>query len=220
MREQLAAAYAAGALAPALRLLVETQCELSDAARLEICAADALAVTFFESEEPAPMRPAALEEVFARIAAAPAPRPSRQDAFRTAARRASGVIDEILQLPRTVHEPALSSIGAGGWTFAGPGIRTLKLDLDGDETAEIVRIEPGWGAPRHSHKGGEFTLVLAGAFSDARGRYKVGDIAVAGPGVTHRPIADAGTVCYSLAVTEAPLAFTGPLGFIQKMWRH
>jgi putative transcriptional regulator len=114
----------------------------------------------------------------------------------------------------------LEAIVAGGWTFAGPGLRSLPIDLGSGSKAELLRIEPGWGAPRHSHRGGEYTLVLSGSFHDERGRYRVGDIACAGPTVTHRPVADPGEVCYSLAVTEAPLAFTGALGVFQKLWRH
>jgi putative transcriptional regulator len=216
LRERLAAAYAAGQLNPAMCLLVETQAQLLPQAAEDLALAETLAGAFLEQESPTNLSRSALEDVFARIAQGD-PAPAKE---RTAARRAAGVLDEILHLPKAVQDAALESIGRGGWTFAGPGIRILPLDLGGDAKAEIIRIEPGWGAPRHSHEGEEFTLVLTGAFSDERGRYGVGDIAMANPHVTHKPIALPGEVCYSLAVTDAPLAFTGALGLIQKIWKH
>jgi putative transcriptional regulator len=219
LQESLVTAYAAGQLAPAMAMLVETQAALRTDARDNLLIAETAAGAFFECEAPVDMSPDALSKALAAIDAAPftaAPAVAQ----KRGARAAGAVLDEILNLPEPVRERALNAIGAGGWSFAGPGIRALDLDLPGDCKAELLRIEPGWGAPRHTHGGAEFTLVLTGAFHDERGIYCAGDIAVAGPGVTHRPTAERGEVCYSLAVTEAPLEFTGALGMIQKMLRH
>lgn len=219
IRERLSALYACGALEAAMRLLVEAQAELAPAAAAELAAADALAAALFEHQEPAAMSAGSLEKAFMRIDAEPEER-GPGAAMRAAARRAASVIDEILHLPSAVQDAALAAIGRGGWTFAGPGMRILPLNVEGSCRAEIVRIEPGWGAPRHSHGGGEYTLVMTGSFSDERGRYLPGDIAFAGPGFVHRPTADKGEVCYSLAVSEAPMEFTGALGLLQRLWRH
>ncbi len=216
LRESLVQAYSAGRLNGAMRRLVECQAEIAPEAGDELAAAEALDVAFFEAEAPTAMPAGALEKVFARIEADPAP----PAAHLAAARRAGAMIDEILRLPHCLHDGALDAIGRGGWTFAGPGLRTLKLEMDDGAEAEIIRIEPGWGAPRHTHHGNEYTLVLTGAFIDERGRYEPGDIAFSGPGITHRPHAAQGAVCYALAVCEAPLEFTGALGLIQKLWRH
>lgn len=215
LRERLTSAYAAGALDAGLKLLVETQACLTPDAAQNLGHAEALAGVLFEREAGVQMRPGALESVFARIA-----EPQSRDPRREAARRAGAVIEELLHLPKPIQEAALAAVGRGGWTFGGPGLRTLPLDLDGDAKAEVMRIEPGWRAPRHSHSAAEFTLVMTGAFEDERARYEVGDIAIAGQGVTHRPVAAPGAICYALAVVEGPIEFTGALGFIQKMWRH
>jgi putative transcriptional regulator len=216
LRERLVQAYAAGHLNGAMRKLVEAQAEIAPDAEDELAAAEALAVAFFDAEPPAALSQAALENTMARLSQDPAPPAAQQ----MAANRAGAVIDEILRLPHCLHDEALEAIGRGGWTFAGPGLRTLKIAMEDGAEAEIIRIEPGWGAPRHTHHGGEYTLVLTGAFVDERGRYEPGDIAVAGPGITHRPHAAPGQVCYALAVCEAPLEFTGALGLIQKLWKH
>jgi putative transcriptional regulator len=215
LRERLSSAYAAGALDAGLRLLVETQAHLTPEAGQDLGHAEALAGALFEREMPVAMRHDALESVFARIAD-----PEPRDPRREAARRAGAVIEELLHLPKPVQEAALAAVGRGGWTFGGPGLRTLQLDLDGSAQVEVMRIEPGWRAPRHTHSASEFTLVMTGAFEDERARYETGDIAVAGPGITHRPVAAPGGICYALAVVEGPIEFTGALGLIQKIWRH
>lgn len=215
IRERLTAAYAAGALSPALALLVETQAALSPAAARDVALADAAAGALFEQEAPVPLARDALERVFALIAAGAA-----QDLQlpEPAARRA--LSEEISALPAPVRRVALVALSRSGWKFASPGIRSLTLDVGGDAKAELLRIEPGAAAPEHTHNGEEFTLVLTGAFHDTRGVYRVGDIAVADETVTHRPTGETGAICYSLAVTDAPLAFKGALGLVQKIWKH
>jgi putative transcriptional regulator len=219
LREKMLAAYVAGRLEPALELMVEAQGAICPAARMDLQIADAVTGAFFECEMAVDLGPNALERVLAAIDQSPASQAPRARQPQ-AAHAASGVLEEILRLPEPVRAKALEAIEAGGWSFAGPGIRALPLRVAGPSHAELLRIEPGWGAPRHTHNGAEFTLVLSGAFHDERGLYRPGEIAVAGPGVTHQPTAERGAVCYSLAVTDAPLEFTGALGMIQKLWRH
>jgi putative transcriptional regulator len=216
IRDRLTAAYAAGALPPALALLVETQAALSPAAARDVALADAAAGALFEQETPAPLARDALERVFARIAMS-----DEKGASSVQAQPPLGAFaDDLAALPNPVRSAALSALAHTGWKFASPGIRSLVLDIGGDAKAEILRIEPGAAAPEHTHNGEEFTLVLTGAFHDARGVYRVGDISAADETVTHRPTGEAGAVCYSLAVTDAPLAFKGALGLVQKLWKH
>lgn len=213
LRERLAAEYTAGVLSPALALLVETQAALSPAAARDLAVADAAAVAFFEDETPAPLAREALENVLARIAN-DVPTPV------IAAPTHGQYHDELARLPEPARTRALAALARTGWKFAAPGIRSLVLDTDGHARAEILRIEPGAAAPTHAHEGEEFTLVMTGAFHDARGVYRVGDIAHADPSVTHKPTGEPGEVCYSLAVTDAPLAFKGALGVLQRFWKN
>ena len=61
--------------------------------------------------------------------------------------------------------------------------------------------------PDHSHNGLELTLVLQGSFSDATGRFGVGDLEIADEDLEHTPVADPGDACICLAATDAPLRF-------------
>jgi putative transcriptional regulator len=63
--------------------------------------------------------------------------------------------------------------------------------------------------PDHSHHGTELTLVLKGAFQDEDGYFARGDIEIADSDVQHIPVADIHEDCICLAVTDAPLRFTG-----------
>jgi putative transcriptional regulator len=215
-RDALASAYAAGVLDPAFHLLLETQAAVQPRAKVDLVVAEAVAGALLDRQAPAPMSTGALDRLFAQIDALGSPEASHQ----RAAQAAGSLIEEILSLPNPIQDHALEAIGQGEWAFAGPGLRVLKLDMSSACRVEILRIEPGWGAPRHSHNGSEFTLVMKGAFSDARGRYAAGDIAFAGPELTHQPIAEKGEICYALAVSEGDMAFTGALGLVQRIWRH
>ncbi|NJO37639.1 MAG: anti-sigma factor, partial [Rhizobiales bacterium] len=64
------------------------------------------------------------------------------------------------------------------------------------------------------HVGREVVLVLEGAFRDDGVRFGPGDVAVAEDGTIHTPQIERGADCLCLAVTEAPVHFTGALGLL------
>jgi putative transcriptional regulator len=199
-------AYAAGSLDAGMRLLVETQATLRPAQDMRL--ADAVGGAALEQERPTAMNADALASVFAKIDALPAAPTAKRAQFA----------DEIERmLPPALRALALEVLSERGWNFAGPGIRILPLPLENSGTVELIRIEPGFGVPNHTHTAGEYTLVLTGAFSDERGRYGIGDISFADPSVTHTPKAEPGDVCYNLAISEAPLVLTGVMGVLQKL---
>jgi putative transcriptional regulator len=120
-----------------------------------------------------------------------------------------------------LREVCLESAGTAGWTFAGPGVRSLTLSTGGLLPAKLLRIEPGQGAPNHDHTGTEYTLVVKGAFEDGTGRFGPGDLSIKRAGQIHHPIAEFGEVCFALAVEEGEVAFTGALGVLQRLFtRH
>ena len=94
------------------------------------------------------------------------------------------------------------------WKSLGGGIRQSILSADKSGSARLLYIPPGRAVPEHSHGGLELTLVLQGSFSDAAGRFGVGDLEVAGADLDHQPIAGLETPCICLAATDAPLRFT------------
>lgn len=219
--DEIYAAYAAGALSGPMRLLVDTQAEVRAEVRAERDAAEAVAGALLESVEPAPVRDTSLQEVLAAIDAEEARAgeagpiaPSRDETrARRAAEAAGRSLRELLELPASVRDLALEK---AAWSFAGPGVKRMELLREGPAKAELIRLEPGRGVPRHGHDCKEFTLVLTGAFHDGFDRYGAGELCAADPDLEHKPVAEPGEVCIALAVTDGPLAFTGPLGWVQR----
>lgn len=76
---------------------------------------------------------------------------------------------------------------------------------------ELLKFAPNANIPQHTHQGNEFTLVLDGDFSDHQGNYIEGDFITQTEEDNHQPVAgDKGCIC--MAITDAPLKFTGTLG--------
>ena len=80
---------------------------------------------------------------------------------------------------------------------------------DTNTVARLLKIPAGKPVPAHSHGGTELTLVLGGAFTDKTGYYGRGDFQEADDTLEHQPYAVAGEDCICLAVTDAPLKFSG-----------
>jgi len=219
--DELYAAYASGALSGPMRLLLDAQASVNPDVARQRAAADALSGVMLETVAPVPVRANALSEALAAIDAEEAGlgeaslKPGLGDhAARRAAQAAGKGLSEILGLPAPVRDLALDR--GASWQFAGPGVRTMTLIEDGGAKAELIRLEPGRGVPHHGHDGREFTLVLTGAFHDGLDRYGTGELCAADPDTEHKPVAEPGAVCIALAVTDGPLAFTGPLGWVQR----
>jgi len=228
----LLAAYAAGTLDPALQLLLDTQAWLRPDLAERLGMADVVSGELLELEAPAVMRKGALETVLARIDADQKGLPRatansddrRKPGQRTASDRhmravsaAGNALDELVRLPEPVRDLAFRAVERSGWRFAGPGIRSMRLNVRSSAEVGLLRLDPRAAAPRHTHRGTEYTLVLAGGFSDSRGSYGPGDLSIAGPKDLHSPVADEDGVCIALTVCDAPLAFRGLLGFIQRL---
>jgi len=93
------------------------------------------------------------------------------------------------------------------WKSLGLGVRQSILSAGREGSARLLYIPPGQAVSDHSHNGLELTLVLQGSFSDATGRFGVGDLEVADQDLEHTPTADPGAPCICLAATDAPLRF-------------
>ncbi len=98
------------------------------------------------------------------------------------------------------------------WQKVTGKISRVDLAMNDDIfQAELIRFSPNAKIPKHTHLGKEFTLVLEGDFSDHQGVYQKGEFIEQGITHEHQPIAGkSGCIC--LAITNAPLKFTGTFG--------
>jgi putative transcriptional regulator len=213
---EIYSSYAAGCLDPAFALMVETQAALRSDVQRAVARAETIAGVFFETEKVAALSEGAIDKAMALIDACESgasESPPRAQAVHLAGEG----LDELLTLPEPLRETALQSFQTHKWQGLTNGIRRLKLDAGSDAEVELYRIDPGCTVPRHSHSGSEFTLVVAGGFTDESGSFGPGDISLKGPYDTHQPTGDMDGVCYALAVREGGLKFTGVMGLVQRL---
>lgn len=203
----LLAAAAAGRLTPAVARILTAHAKLCPRCASLMGEVETIAGAELESDEGLAVGDNALDRALAALEGVP--------------QQATSLPATLSALPPEVHEIVGAALNnKAQWRSGGLGLRILDLELPATaegESFQVFRIEPGYGPPRHTHGGQEFTLVLTGAFTDETGTYRAGDIAIGDASVTHRPVAEPGEVCYALAVTTAPLKFTGPLGVLQRV---
>lgn len=206
--------FATGALGPATSAAIDVHVHHCAICAARVSELDALGGALFETEE------GAAYDVEASLVAA-------MSCLDTRETTPIAYPAEVMAAPEPLRAAYAKALAQGRWSFAGPGLRTLDLDIPGAKTfgeqPQMLRIEPGYGAPRHSHGAMELTLVLEGAFRDETGVYGPGDLSVATDSLTHRPIAEPGPTCLAYAVSLAPMRFTGLVGLAQRLltpWRQ
>lgn len=206
VHDELLMDYASGATSEPESLLIATHLAYCPTCRAAVRRMEDVGGALLEHVVPEAVSEDTLAAVVARIEAeAPA---SRRPAEAPSA-------DAI-----AVPEPLRSYIGGGGGGLdALPWQRTMRgLDVHEvttgrtDLKTRLLRIKAGTPMPEHTHHGLEFTLVLTGAYSDARGHFARGDIDITDDSVRHSPVADAGEDCICLTLTQAPLKLTGRFG--------
>ncbi len=191
--EDLLLAHAAGALDESMALIVATHLCFCAQCRATVALAEKVGGTLLDVIAPAPLAPDALARTLAQLDA-PMPEQARP------------VSNDNTPLPlRRFLGRDLSQVG---WRKMGPKLAYVPLTRRGGVSMRLLRGAPGTDVGRHGHKGMEYTLVLAGGFTDVTGSYGPGDFQTASPDLRHNPIADGDdSDCINLAVTTAPLRF-------------
>ena len=206
--DALLIALAAGALARGPAVVVSAHAERCPRCAARLHELEAVCGALLHEIESAVLAPDALSRTLARIDAL-----GVQVAVRppTAARPPRGLR---ATLPAGVGWPrSLAGSTTTGWLWLAPGVRWSRVTLDSAEDANVylLRVAAGKSLPVHSHRGGELTHVLYGAFLDGNERFAPGDLEEADDSVHHRPIVAAGGECICLISVEGRLVFDGPI---------
>ena len=112
-----------------------------------------------------------------------------------------------------VPDPLVSILGSSlddvPWKRVGPGVWTHNITLSDPSRGDLrlIKIAPGQVVPDHGHRGNEMTLVLRGAYTDASGVYRAGDVADLDEHIEHQPVADPVEGCICLIAVEGRLKF-------------
>lgn len=205
--------YAAGTASQAAGVMIASHLALCPACRGEVARLEALGGAMLEELPPTPLASADIDALLARLDKLDAERPSFAPERRPVA--ASIVI------PRPLRD-YLGDMDVGGdltalpWRKLGGGVDEIEIPQAAGrgEHLRLLRIKAGSAVPRHTHDGNEMVMVLTGGFTDASGHYLRGDVGVSDADIDHTPVADAGADCICLSFTDAPLRFTGPLGWV------
>jgi putative transcriptional regulator len=203
--EDLLIDYATGALGEAEALVVATHLALCPDCRATVAAYEAMGGAMLDGIEPEPVGGDLLERVMARLDEAP-PAPTRAAAVRIAAAGRAPVI------PRPLRDYVGGDLGDVAWKPVMRGLDEHRIACPGEAKVRLMRIRAGVSMPQHTHKGREMTLVLAGGFTDDTGHFLRGDLSLTDGTVDHLPTADDDGDCVCVAVTDAPLRLTGPIG--------
>ena len=198
LTDKILMAYSAGQLSEAFNLIVATHISMCDECRAAMSSFDALGGALLENEflngEPAPDLQATMALIKAETLPDRKPPPVRST-----------------ETPFPLVAYVGDNLDDVKWKPVGMGVKQSILQTSAEATARLLYIPAGVAVPDHGHHGTELTLVLRGAYSDETDHFKRGDVEIAGEDVHHTPIADAHSDCICLAVTDAPLKFSGVL---------
>jgi putative transcriptional regulator len=201
--------YASGSLAESWSLVVACHLTLCPHCRRELAAIERTAGTMLDAAPPAETRTAGFAAIAARLGPQDAP-----------VAPAAAVSPASARLPKPLHDYLVHGIDSIPWRWSGAGLHSYALPVPKSRggMVSLLKIAPGAGMPVHTHQGEEMTLVLSGGFTDEAGAYRRGDVEIADGSVEHRPVAMADQPCICLAVTDAPLRFRGPFGWVLNQW--
>lgn len=186
-------AYATGNLAEAFNLIVAAHVSLCDECRAQVASFDAVGGSLMEHEI-VPMADNSLSRTLARLDSAP---------VKVGAQPQKGT------LPKPVQDYVGGDLDRIRWRPVGMGVKQAILTTSRKGTARLLFIPAGTAMPDHGHHGTELTMVLQGAFWDGSTCFSHGDVETADASVQHIPVADVHEDCICLAVTDAPLKFSG-----------
>jgi putative transcriptional regulator len=96
------------------------------------------------------------------------------------------------------------------WKRLAPGVWQHHLALSPGAQGELyfIKLAPGCRLPLHGHTGAELTVVLTGAFSDASGEFRRGDLQDIDK-IEHQPLGDRDEGCVCLVAAEGPYLLKG-----------
>jgi putative transcriptional regulator len=195
--------YASGSLEPGPGIVVAVHLSFCPACAERIADLEAVGGSLLDDISPVEIGGEALNRLFARIDAddgssgviARQPPPARADLG--------------IRLPG-----ALDRCGLGPWRWIGPGMRWCRVTVPDDPGANVMllKVAAGRKLPEHTHAGFEYTQVLKGSFSDARGRYGPGDLDETDDQIQHQPVVDEGGECICVAALHGRLLLRGLFG--------
>ena len=203
--EELLIAYAAGSLEEPVALVVATHLSYCGRCRAEVRRLEDLGGALLAELEPSPLGDDLLSKTMALLDQQP------QDSLESSVAKVEPEPESGLVLPQPLKGYIGGALDSLKWKGSSSIAEARLLDQNTSFTTRLLRVKPGKALFQHSHEGEEFTLVLAGGYSDETGHFLVGDMTSCDTDVDHRPVADDGEECICLVVNSAPIRLTGKI---------
>ena len=116
-------------------------------------------------------------------------------------------------LPPPLQRDTGRDLDALPWLWVGRLFEEFRLPQTGAGVkAMLIRLAPGSLILRHTHRGQECTLVLAGGYCDGEQAHGRGDFAAKDASDEHQPVADNDATCVCFIALDAPLKLSGAMG--------
>lgn len=200
--------YANGTLGEAWSLAVACHLTLCPHCRREVRAIEAAAGTMVESMGPGPVSASGFAAVADRLG------PQEQLPVRQV------LPPDPDGLPRPLRQYLHDGLAGIRWRWSGAGLQSFALPVSKKRggMVSLLKVAPGAGLPMHTHAGDEITLVLSGGYTAGDAAFRRGDVEIADGAVEHRPLAMLDQPCICLAISDAPLRFSGAFGWFFDQW--
>jgi putative transcriptional regulator len=218
--EALLLDYAAGTASPAIGLLMASHLAMSPESRGLFNVMESIGGALLDDLDEEPLErisaARALQALDDGATASPPSSWTRETPSSSLAPRAGGPVTfSEKDLPEPLRRVEACDQGMRSWQKLGVGVAATRISFsDRGERAHLLWAKGGAGIAAHRHVGREVVLVLKGAFWDDNVCYGPGDVAVNEDGSIHAPRIDDSEDCLCLAVTEAPVHFTGLPGLL------
>ncbi|WP_366654339.1 ChrR family anti-sigma-E factor [Fodinicurvata sp. EGI_FJ10296] len=217
MQDEILMDYAAGTSSEPEAVFVAAHLALCPQCRRRIEELEEIGGAFLESVGPAECGEDAFDALMARIDAGDESSDEQSEGAPITARAGPvlpGNLDDATAriIPRPLRDYLDQPISALPWKSVMRGLDEVSVPIgegDSKRKARLLRIRAGTQMPKHTHAGSEMTIVLSGSFSDERGAFGRGDVAIHDDDVDHQPVAGDEEDCLCFVVTDAPLKLTG-----------
>ena len=180
--------YATGAGSSVYSLVIWTHLRACAECRSAVAAAQSVGGLLLDESPPAKLGEDALSVALARIE-----RPVPALPIKTRAQPRPDWIE--------VPQGVLTAAQRRRWAAPGVWVAPVSRNASG-QGSYLLRVAPGMGVPRHTHRGSEMVCVLKGAFDDRGENYGPGDFACSDETVEHRPVAMHDTECICLIAAD------------------
>lgn len=190
--------YSAGNLSEPHALCIRLHLDQCEHCRSRVDTLNSLGAVMMEQQPDVSVSDTSFEQLLARLEETPEARPERDTPRLSPLQKLLG--DDMNNLPWKRQLPDVSVVDISD-KFPSQKERVI-----------LQKLAAGGKAPAHTHRGTETTIVLQGAFSDAKGVFNQWDFVVLTDKDVHKPVAIGHEDCITLSILSAPLKLTGPFG--------